>query len=301
MIHWLLLSLFSALFLGGYEVSRKAALADNAPLLVLLTASAFGWLSLASVLLVADGTAWAQQAGLSLHPLAPIEHLAIAAKAALVSLSWVFAYVAVKHLPITVAGPLRAVSPALTGLGALVLIGESPSPRQWCGIAIIFAGYLAFARVGRMEGISFIKSKWIWLLVLGTLVGAMSGLYDKYLLQRVELQPTTLQFWFLAYATVLQGMISLFFLFPMRETRHGYRFVWTAPLAGVFLVLADQFYFHALAQQEALVSVVSLVRRSSVIVSFSLGSLIFRERFVKNKAGALLIVLLGLAVLLSWH
>ena len=46
-----------------------------------------------------------------------------------------------------------------------------------------------------------------------------------------------------------------------------------------------------------MVSVVSMVRRGSVIVSFMFGALLFREKNLKNKAIDLLLVLLGMLFL----
>ncbi len=295
---WLILALCSALFLGGYEVARKGALVDNAPVPILLSASVGGWCALALSLVAARGSAFSSRYHLDLVPLDGAQHGAILIKAAIVSTSWVFAYISVKHLPITVAGPLRAISPALTVLGALALFQEQPTSTQWLGMAVMFAGYFALSRATKREGISFHKSKWVGLLLVGTIVGAMSGLYDKYLLQRVLLPPTTLQFWFVTYAVLLQALLALLWWYPGRKNA-PFRFSWAAPLAGALLVLADQFYFRCLAEPDALVSVVSLVRRSSAIVSFSLGSMLFQDRFVASKAKALFVVLLGLLILLD--
>jgi bacterial/archaeal transporter family protein len=296
---WLVLALASSLFLGGYEVSRKASLVNNSPLLVLLSASVGGWCSLALALLVLGDVASLSDLGFQVHTLSASQHWKVFLKAALVSLSWVLAYSSVKHLPLTLAGPLRSLSPALTVLGAFLLFDEAPSVRQWVGIAVIFTGYLAFAQVGRLEGIAFSTNRWVWLLLLGTAVGAMSGLYDKHLLQAQKFHPTTMQFWFVTYAALLQAALVAVLWYPRRAQESQFRFTWTAPLAGALLVLADQFYFRALGQADALVSVVSLVRRSSVLVSFGLGSWLFKERFLRNKSAALALVVVGLLILVS--
>ncbi len=284
--------------MGAYEVARKGALIENAPLPVLLCASLGGWCALALALVAGGSSPWAASHDFRLHPLSLAEHLAVLVKAAIVSSSWVCAYVAVKHLPITIAGPLRAVSPALTVLGALLIFQESPSLLQWLGISVMFVGYLMLSRAGQKEGISFSRNCWVGLLILGTAIGAMSGLYDKFLLQKQSFPPTTLQFWFATYAVLLQALLVAVLWYPSRKKTTPFRFCWAAPLAGALLVVADQFYFRALAFPEALVSVVALVRRSSALVSFGLGSLIYRDRFVGSKAKALVIVLLGLLILL---
>lgn len=304
MIPWLWLSLASSLLLGLYEVSRKAALSKSAPLLVLLAANLGGLVSLGLALLVSRQLAAAKHAQFYLVPLDATAHGAVLIKAMLVSTSWMMSYSAVKHLPITVAGPLRAVAPAFTVLGALLFFHEAPSPGQWWGMGVIFAGYLGFARLGRSEGISYTKSPYVILLVGGTLVGAMSGLLDKHLLQQLQMQPTTLQFWFMVYTTLIQVVLQLVWMVqtevrPARPGLAGRKLSWLAPLAGVLLVVADQFYFRALAERGAMVSVVSMVRRSSVLVSFCLGAWLFKEQLIQRKALALVVVLAGLILLIS--
>lgn len=294
---WLFLALGSAFVLGGYEVARKAAVHENAVLPVLLTANVAGLLFVgAGVSLVSVYPEVARDWGLLLRSLSGLQHAAVAFKAALVTASWVLAYASVKHLPISITGPLRATSPVVTVLGALVLFGEDPALNQWLGIIVIFAGYFAFALLGRVEGIDYAKNRWVGILVLGTCIGAMSGLYDKHLLQRMRLAPTTLQFWFAVYNVLLQSLMA-WVLWFRRPERVPFRFRWSIPAVGILLVLADQLYFRALYQDEALVSVVALIRRTSVLVSFTIGGLLFRERLLRKKGAALVVVLVGLTLL----
>ncbi len=294
---WLTLALASALLLGGYEVARKSAVEKNAVLPVLLLANLGG---LAFLVLGGAAAALAPSAAqkLSLHvgELSPIEHLLVLAKSTLVTSSWVCAYFAVKHLPISIAGPLRSLSPVVTVLGALVIFGETPSPLQFGRMFVILGGYWGFAWLGRAEGIHFHADRWVLLLLLGTLLGAISGLYDKHLLQNFRLHPTTLQLWFTIDNILLQSLLAGIIWWPRRE-KDDFELRFTIPLVGALLVLADQFYFRALAEPGALVSVVSLVRRMSVVVSFTLGGLLFKERLLRKKGGFLLLILLGVTLL----
>ena len=65
----------------------------------------------------------------------------------------------------------------------------------------------------------------------------------------------------------------------------------------MFLSAADYVYFYSLSLDGALVSVVSMVRRSSVVVSFMLGALLFREKNLRSKAIDLALVLLSMLLL----
>jgi len=294
-VHWLGLTLVSAVCLGLYDVSKKAALRENPVLTVLLLSTLSGLVLL--LLELALGAGLGGGVRFRLEPLNAWQHGLVVAKSMIVTASWVCTFLAIKHLPLSLATPIRATAPLFTVLGALVLFGERPVGLQWLGIAVVLAAYLAFSAIGRAEGIAFRSDRWVGFLFLGTLIGSGSGLYDKYLLQEVALPPFTLQFWFTLYGAILQAALVLGFA-RWRGSLAPIELRWWIVWIGCLLVVADQFYFQAVASHGALISVVSVVRRSNVVVSFALGAFLFRERLLRQKALALAGVLLGLLLLL---
>jgi drug/metabolite transporter (DMT)-like permease len=191
---WVLLSICSALFLGFYDLAKKHAVKDNAVLPVLF----FGVVT--SALIWAPLIVWSQIDPGSfpftkflVDPINLRAHLLLLAKSTLVGTSWIFGYFALKHLPLSIAGPIRATSPIWTILLAVLFMGERPGAWQWMGIAIVLAAFYAFSLVGKLEGIRFRNDKWVGFMLIATLLGACSALYDKYLLQHVSLQPATVQ------------------------------------------------------------------------------------------------------------
>ncbi len=297
---WIPLALLSAVLLGIYDVAKKASVNGNAVLMVLFACSASGLALLVPVgMMSLFAPQWAAAWNLRLHGLSLAGHGLILAKALLVTLSWVLTFFALKHLPLSLAAPVRASAPLFTLLGAVLLFGERPSAAQWAGIAIILLAYWAFSLIGRGEGIHFSRNAWVWSLFLGTLVGAASSLYDKHLLQSAHLPPLDVQFWFTLDSTLVQGLIVLVFWWPRRMRATPFRMRWTIPAVGVLLILADALYFQALARPDALVSVISTLRRSNVIISFAVGSLAFGEKQKLKKTCALAGVLVGITLLLA--
>ena len=65
-------------------------------------------------------------------------------------------------------------------------------------------------------------------------------------------------------------------------------------MISVFLAAADFCYFTALAQDGALIAVVSMIRRGSVVVAFLFGALLLHEKNLKSKAVDILLILVGL-------
>jgi transporter family protein len=196
------------------------------------------------------------------------------------------------------AGPLRATSPLYTLLGALLLFGERPSLRQWLGIVVVFASYLAFSKLGQSERIDLWRSRFAGLLFVGTLLGAASSLYDKHLLVgQNAIEPWRLQLWFTVYHTFVLSLVAGIVWWPRRASTTRFEARWSIPAIALLLLVADQFYFRALADHESLVAVVSLLRRASVLVSFLVGGLWFSEQQLGKKALGLLGVAVGVLLL----
>lgn len=281
--------LLSSLLLAFYDLAKKHSVRDNAVISVLFLATFSGFLFYAASLALAGRIACvtaftAREGGL------------ILVKAGLVGCSWTFVYYAMRALPISVVAPLRASAPFWTLAGAVALFGEIPTWVQGMGMACVLLGYLAFSLAGRTEGISFLRHPGIRQVFLGTLLGAASSLYDKYLLQGAGMNREMMQFWFALDLTVLLGLYWLGrrLFFPERVS---FRWRWTIPVVGVLLICSDWFYFLALSEPGVFISRLSLIRRSAVVVTFLVGAAVFREKNLLGKALALAAILVGVILL----
>ena len=89
-------------------------------------------------------------------------------------------------------------------VGALLLFGERLNAWQWAGVILGFCSLYFISRVGGKEGISMKSDKWVWMAIGATVMGAVSALYDKYLLTRYE--PLEVQAWYSLYQMVIMGI-----------------------------------------------------------------------------------------------
>ncbi|MBR4841819.1 MAG: DMT family transporter [Bacteroidaceae bacterium] len=293
---WLGFALFSALFLGLYDVAKKHSLKENAVIPVLWLHTLFcSIIMLPFTLLSAktgllDGSIfYVPVAGWDLHKM-------IILKAAIVLGSWIFGYFGMKHLPITLFGPINATRPIIVLLGGLFLFGERLNTYQWIGVLIAILSFYLLSVSGKKEGISFSHNKWVFCVIMATILGAVSALFDKYLLVRYN--NMFVQAWSNFYQLALMTIILFALWWPTRRQTTPFSWKWSIILISVFLTLADYAYFCSLAQSASMVSIVSMIRRSSVIVSFLCGALLFHEKNLKSKAIDLILVLLGLFFLL---
>ena len=293
---WLAFALVSALFLGLYDVAKKQSLKENAVIPVLWFNTLFcSLLMLPFTLLSAktgllDGSIfYVPTAGWELHRLLML-------KAFIVLGSWIFGYFGMKHLPITLFGPINATRPIIVLLGGLLLFGERLNLYQWIGVTIAVLSFYLLSVSGKKEGITFYKNKWVFCVIMATILGAVSALFDKYLLGRFN--NMFVQAWSNFYQLALMTVILFALWWPTRKHTTPFQWKWPIIFIAVFLTLADYAYFVSLASSASMVSIVSMIRRSSVIVSFLCGALLFHEKNLRSKVIDLLLVLLGLFFLL---
>ena len=204
-------------------------------------------------------------------------------------------YFALKHLPLTITGPIKATQPILTLLGAMLLFGERLNFYQWVGVVLAIASFYLLSSSGKKEGIVFSHNKWIYLTLLSILTGAMSGLYDKHLMRSLDVM--TVQVWFNVYQCLMMLPILLFLWYPRRKKSTPFVWRWNILLISLFLSVADWVYFYALSDPDSMISIVSMVRRSNVLVTFTAGALFFHEKNLKSKAIDLFLVFLGMIFL----
>ena len=316
-MNWILLSIVSAVLLGVYDAAKKWSVQTNAVPIVLLVSVSIG--AVLYLPLVVWSTFWGETIPFDsfvVRPLSWREHGLIASKSLLVGASWTFAFSALKHLPLSIAAPIRATSPFWTIVIAILFFGERPTPLQWTGIVIVLIGFWRFTLVGRREGIRFTRNRWVAMMTTATLLGACSSIYDKWLLQHAGFDPVTMQAWFtIDLVPVMMPLAIWWYRFdaPKRSAGSGsptagvggrlsqpFRWRWSIAFVSPLLILADWFYFVALSDPEALVSVVSVVRRSSVVIALGFGAKALSEANFRAKSACVAVILLGV-VLLTWH
>ena len=290
---WLVLAFLSAALLGFYDAFKKESLRDNAVLPVLFLNTVFSSLVFLPFILLSFGAPDVLGGTMFDMPVAGWEeHKYILLKSFIVLSSWIFGYFGMKHLPLTIVGPINATRPVMVLIGALLFFGERLNLYQWIGVLLAVLSFFMLSRSGKKEGIDFKHNKWILFIVLAAVTGAISGLYDKYLMTR--LHPMLVQSWYNVYQVFIMCPIILLLWYPQRKTTTPFRWKWTIVFISLFLCAADFAYFYALSYEDSMISIVSMVRRSSVVVSFLFGALFFHEKNLKSKAIDLILVLIGM-------
>lgn len=290
---WLLLAFLSAALLGFYDVFKKKSLKDNAVLPVLGLNTLFSSLIFLPFILISACKPEWLQGSMFYVPAAGWEvHRFILVKSFIVLSSWVLGYFGMKHLPLTIVGPINATRPVMTLVGAMLVFGERLNLYQWIGVTLAIVSFFMLSRSGRKEGIDFRHNKWIFCIVLAAFLGAVSGLYDKFLMARFDRM--VVQSWYNIYQLFIMGSVLMLLWWPKRKATTPFRWDWCIICISIFLSAADFVYFYALSLPGSMISIVSMVRRGSVIVSFLCAAMLFREKNLKSKVVDLILVMIGM-------
>lgn len=299
---WLFLAFLSAAFLGVYDSLKKKALKDNAVIPILFLNTLFSSLIFLPFIVLSAGSDVLDGSILLVGSGGWEVHRYIVLKAVIVLSSWVLGYFGMKHLPLTIVGPINATRPVMVLVGALLVFGERLNAWQWTGVLLAVASFLLLSRSGKKEGIDFKHDHWIYMIVGAAALGAVSGLYDKYLMAPVSqggvgLDRMMVQSWYNIYQCFMMFAMLMLLWWPKRHHTTPFHWDWAIIGVSLFLSTADFVYFYSLSLPDALISVVSMIRRGSVIVSFLCGAMFFHEKNLRAKAVDLALVLLGMIFL----
>ena len=257
---WLLLAFLSAALLGFYDVFKKQSLKDNAVIPVLFLNTLFSSLIFLPFIVLSVWRPGILEDSIFYVPVAGWEvHRYVVLKSVIVLSSWILGYFGMKNLPITIVGPINATRPVMVLVGALVVFGERLNFYQWIGVLMAVFSFFMLSRSGKKEGIDFKHNKWIYYVVMAAVLGAVSGLYDKYLMAPVDqggigLDRMIVQSWYNIYQLFMMGGILILLWWPKRKSTTPFHWHWCIILISIFLSAADFVYFYALSLDGAMIS-----------------------------------------------
>lgn len=293
---WLWAAVGSAILLGFYDVFKKEASTNNGVLHILLHATGLSTLFLMPFILsslfgwgIGDGTVFEMQRG-TVH-----EHLLVFIKAVIVSVSWITGLMGLKNLPITTAGTIKASRPVFVLLGSILIFGERLNLWQWVAIVIAMFALWLLGHTSKKEGVDFARNKWIFCMWVAVATGVVSAMMDKHLM--ASLKPMFVQSWCNFYIVIIMAIIVLAGRLGHSKYYQPYHHDWAIWLIAIFITASDFLYFLSLSSSGSMLSVVSMLRRSSVIITFICGALFFKEKNLRSKGIATLILLGAMAIL----
>ena len=298
---WVILSLISAFLLGFYDIFKKQTVVNNAIVPVLFYSTMISSALFLPLVLLSQYKPYIFSGDfmskLFIEPMTFRQHLLIMGKTALILCSWMFSYSAMKHLPITVVGPVNQLRPAITVILMFIVFRESLTWLQGTGVVLAIISFYFMNRSGKIEGINFKSDKWVYMLLGSAVLVALSGVYDKFLLSKESISPSTIQAWYTLYDFIMMAVIFFLIWFPRRKEQ-AFEWRWGIVAMAVFVTVADVIYLTGLKQEAAVVVIIPLILYGvRLLVSFVYGIFGFKERNIRSKIIPLLMVLAALVCL----
>ena len=298
---WVVLSLISAVLLGFYDIFKKQTVVNNAIIPVLFYSTLVSGLMFLPFVLLSQFKPYIFEGDfmqkLFIEPLTARQHLLIMGKTALILCSWMFSYSAMKHLPITVVGPVNQLRPAISVILLFLIFQEKLTWLHWTGVVLAIVSFYLMNRSGKLEGIHFKSNKWVYMLLGSAILVALSGVYDKFLLSKESISPSTIQAWYTIYDFLMMALMFFIIWLPKRKEQ-PFEWRWGIVAMAVFVTVADVIYLTGLAQEAAVVVLIPLILYGvRLVVSFIYGIFGFKEQNIKSKIIPLLMVLAALVCL----
>lgn len=293
---WVGVAFLSALMLGLYDVAKKRSLMGNAVVAVLWFNTFISTLIFLPVVFDSEfSLGILENTALSYEPETPFSHLLVAIKAVITLSSWLCGYYAMKHLPLSIVGPVNATRPVVVLVGAVLLFGERLNCWQWSGVLLTIASLYLLSLSSKKENVRF-SSRHAVAMFAAMLLGAVSGLFDKYIISEHSLDPMFVQSWFSIYQLAIMSLLLLLIWYPRRDI-DKFHWSWAIPLISIFVSMADFCYYHAIDMEGSMIAIISMIRRFSVVVSFICAALIFGEKNLRSKALDIVLILVGMILL----
>lgn len=288
---WATLGVCSAVLLGLYDAAKKQTLKTNGVLTVLLVVTALSTLFVSPFFKLGTGE----------------DYLKLALKAVLVSVSWISGMAALKRLPLTVVSTVKGSRPMFVVLFSILLFGERLSLWQWIGVGLVFLSLYLTGRTSRGDGPENVRMTGFMWMGISVISGVASALYDKTLL--MDMEPMFVQCWTNLFITILlalclagqnliAGALKAGGKPGLLKAEPPLKWDWWLLVIAVLITEADALYFFALKEPDALLSVLSTIRRGSVVVTFICGVLFFKEKNAKSKSLTMLVMITGVLILL---
>ena len=273
----------SALFLGAYEVLKKISLKRSSVYEVLFFYCLSGFLI--SLIFINDAI------DVSFN-----EILFVLLKSAVIVINWLLVAKCMQKLDVGIVVGFSLLNTVLVVFGSSLFFNEVITWLHFVSLLFIGAGIILITLLERKQNDKKIKNNYLYiiLLIIGSVLGACSGLLDKYMLNVKGVKPTAVLVWFLFFNTLIYGVIYLIKnkKIEWKKIKENY---WMS-LTGIAIAASDIVYYYAIIMDGAQISLISILRKSSVIVATILASVFLKEKYLLKKLGLLLIMLIGISL-----
>jgi len=210
-------------------------------------------------------------------------------KSCAVCIAWLCALAALRNMSVSLYGITDLSRMLFSTMFGVLLLKESFTVSKAIGVSLVILG-LMLANFKKNADAKGINISALMLVLINCFFNAVSGTMDKVLMG--YMQSSQLQFWFMLFNTVIYGLIIL-----IRKEKISLKSLKTnywIPLMSIALIVGDRLLFEANSSPKSEVTVMTIIKQSSVIVTILTGWLVFKEKHILYKILCALIVIAGI-------
>lgn len=296
---WIWLVLLYGVIKGIREIVKKKALEKNATIEVL-----FLYTLLAFVMVLPDAK---HAMGLE-----PKYYFLIGLKSFVIFLAWIFSFMAIKKMPISLYGVLDLSRVLFATLLGVIVLQEALGVFQVIGLIFVSAGLLLLKyRPGKRAGKNVsagqggqdvlyqkeeekerVDVKVVLMAFASCLFNAVSGLLDKVLMK--DINSSQLQFWYLLFLVcfyllfILAAQVKIAFFQVLKNY-----WVW---ILSLLIVVADRVLFLANGMDGSRVTVMTLLKQAGCVVTILAGRFLFHEKNTGYKLFCAAVIIAGIVI-----
>lgn len=209
--------------------------------------------------------------------------------------AWIAGFVAIKKVPVSIYGITDTSRVIFSTLMGVVFLGEHLTEKSVIGLILVVIGlYIANAKKDKN---SEYKMKYIWILILSCGLNGISGTLDKYIMSTGTITSSALQFWFMLTLSIMYLLYS-FIKREKLEIKKCLKNPWIYVLS-FSLILGDRLLFIANSDPNSKVTVMTLIKQSSAVVTIILGRVIYKEKNIIKKLICAGIIITGIMIAIN--
>lgn len=214
-------------------------------------------------------------------------------KSIIIVFDWILVIKALEKLDIGIVSPLSLISVIIVLIASSIIFDEPFYLTNIISFIFIGGGVILLSFLERKQ--SKEKNKlYIIFLLIAALLTSIGIMIDKYLLTYRNISNKTILVWFMFFNTILYLIIykiknKKIELYKVKEN------FWMV-LAGISITLSEALYYYAIGLENSNLSLISILRKSSVIFSTILASIFLKEKNLLKKIVILFVMLIGVLV-----
>lgn len=278
---WVALVLFYGVAKGIRDACKKEALKKNSLPEVLLLYTAVSFL----MVIPFAGNVFSM----------PAEYyLWIFLKSSVIFCAWLCGFYSISKMPISMYGVMDMTGVLFSVMFGCLWLKETLSLWQIVGLTLVLAGlfWVGMTR-GKGDG-SAVKLTVILSMLAFCLLNSLSGTMDKLLMRTGDITSGQLQFWYMFFLTLMYLAFVLISRTPVKLSTFKTN-PWILIMAVLF-VLSDRALFVANGDSNSRVTVMTVLKQISGVVTILIGRFFYKEEKILQRALCAGLILTGIVI-----